>query len=32
MMWSIYERMTEPERVQFLKDVGTPYEWKPDED
>lgn len=32
MMWSLYERMSEEERVKFIKDVGTPIEWAPDED
>jgi predicted phage terminase large subunit-like protein len=27
MMWSIYNRMTDPEKEQFIKDVGVPHEW-----
>jgi phage terminase large subunit-like protein len=29
MMWRLYERMSEEERVAFIKDVGTPDEWMP---
>ena len=32
MMWSIYEKMSEEEQVKFIKDVGTPSEWAPDND
>lgn len=32
MMWSIYERMTDEEKLKFIKDVGTPLEWAPDQD
>lgn len=32
MMWSIFARMTEEEKTKFIKDVGTPTEWMPDND
>lgn len=32
MMWSIFERMTDEEKIKFIKDVGTPTEWMPDND
>lgn len=31
-MWRIYEQMTPEEQEEFVKSVGIPYEWVPDED